>query len=71
MHLLHLTQLLQSLANIKHGRQLNHHFFSLLQKQVLQIGHIGRTVGNRNGLASVLVPSGRVNEDAIFWFAMV
>ena len=35
MHLLHMVQILQSLVDVKHWRELNHHFFGLLKKQIL------------------------------------
>ena len=67
MHFLHMLQLRQSLADVKHGRQLYHHYFSLFKQQILQGSHIGCAVADRNGLASIGIATSGVNKNTTLW----
>ena len=60
-----MSQLLQGLADVEHGGELDHHPLCFLEHQVLKFHHVGSAVGDTYHLPSMAVATGGVDEDAV------
>ena len=53
------------LGNVEHGGEFEHHYIGFVEQKVVELNDIGCAIGDGNGLGSMLIATGRVDENEV------